>query len=202
MIKRKFGRWTVVEEAKEKVGNRLAYKCECECGNIRIVSGKNLRSGDTKSCGCLAKERVTKHGMHGTPEYRVWGQMIQRCGNPNNERYANYGGRGIKVCDRWKNFENFFTDMGTRKKGLTIERKNNDLGYFLENCCWATRKIQARNRRIFKNNTTGVNGVSFYKTNQKYCVQIRVNNKLHHIGFYTTIEEATAARKAAELKYW
>lgn len=89
----------------------------------------------------------TKHGMFGTPIYVVWGRMIQRCSNPNDPSYPRYGGAGITVDPSWRKFENFYADMGDRPDGMTLERKNNALGYTASNCIWATRAEQARNRK-------------------------------------------------------
>lgn len=202
MIGKRFGRLVVVRFAWKSNSENSYWECRCDCNNTTTVYGGSLRSGETKSCGCLRKETHTTHGMYETPTYRTWADMIRRCNNPKAENYKDYGGRGIKVCGRWLKFENFFEDIGVRPVGLTLERKNNELGYSTENCCWATKTQQARNQRIFKNNKTGVRGVYWGKHRQKYRVQICVNYKIIYIGSYDTIEDATTARKQAELKYW
>lgn len=142
--------------------------------------------------------------MTGTPIYRVWLNMIQRCSNPNRTDYKNYGGRGITVCRRWrKSFENFYIDMGEiPNPELTIERVDNDGNYDFGNCRWATRIEQARNQGLNKNNRTGIKGVYWNKRVQKYHVQIMIKYKNHHIGLFRTLEGAKRARQEAEQKYW
>lgn len=131
---------------------RVAVRCDC--GTEKRVTVSNLRQGITRSCGCLRREVTAglkaSHGMSGTPEYEVWGQMVARCTNPKHPRYADYGGRGIDVDPRWLQFEAFIGDMGRRPEGgerLTLERRDNDRGYWPDNCVWASYSQQARNRR-------------------------------------------------------
>lgn len=152
ILGKKFHRLTVIKKLERKSKNRQSYwLCSCECGNKTEVRGDGLRSGKTKSCGCLQKEIVTKmktlHGMSGTKTYTIWENMISRTTNPNNKYYHNYGGRGISVEDAWKIFSNFLADMGECPKGLLLERKDNEQGYSRENCIWADWETQANNRR-------------------------------------------------------
>ena len=151
---KRFGRLTVISRAENRTG-RSAWLCGCECGKNRIVLAQSLKNGSTVSCGCYGKEifknAALKHGharaSGRSPEYSAWQGMIQRCTNKSCAAYRHYGGRGIKVCDRWLNFENFIADIGMRPEGYTLERKNNMMGYCKENCEWTTRKNQARNTR-------------------------------------------------------
>ena len=144
----KFGLISVISENKQRNKNgHITYACKCECGVEKDILGSSLRSGSTKSCGCLQKRAATKHGMDGSPEYKAWQSMKQRCYNKNNQRYERYGGRGIKVCNRWLNsFENFFNDMGERPAGFSIERVDFNGNYEPSNCIWASAKSQAINR--------------------------------------------------------
>ncbi len=206
MVGKRFGRLLVKEEAGRDKHGFVLWRCLCVCGDIKVYLGISLRSGNTKSCGCLSKEIAKKthttHGMSRTPEYNSWDSMVQRCNNPNNDNYNNYGGRGISVCKKWLTFTNFLNDMGKRPKGLTIDRINTNGKYCKNNCRWATKSTQSRNSRLDKRNKTGVNGIFWSNRLQKHIASIRVNNKSKHIGCYETIEEASIARKKAEQKYW
>ena len=126
--------------------SRTMWACVCSCGVTTVVQGQHLRSGHTKSCGCL----VEKHGLEHTNTYNTWVAMKQRCLNQNSPDYARYGGRGITICDDWLDFINFFTDMGERPEGRTLDRVDNNRGYSKANCRWATPSEQASNRRPAK----------------------------------------------------
>lgn len=146
---KRFGKLVALRVVGKTKGRHAIWLCRCECGNEkRIVRGNLMRSG---SCGCVWKARIasgnTKHGKYYSPEYRVWASMIQRCSRKESPGFKNYGARGIDVCQRWRRFDNFYLDMGQRPQGMTLERKNNDLGYSPENCIWATRASQSRNTR-------------------------------------------------------
>lgn len=124
----------------------------CDCGGEVVAGIKNVLAGKTGSCGCLASERLvernTTHGLsrQHPREYRSWKDMRSRCGNPNDSDYASYGGRGIRVCERWSGFAAFLADMGERPAGQTIDRRDVDGDYTPDNCRWATAKTQANNK--------------------------------------------------------
>lgn len=151
----RFGRLTVIGRAKGN-SSSAAWLCRCDCGAEKVVEGINLRSGSTVSCGCYAREKAAKlgrakrtHGMRKTRLYNIWNDMRLRCYSPSNNRYYRYGGRGITVCDEWKNSFEAFRDWALAngyRDDLSIDRKDNDGPYAPWNCRWATKTQQANNK--------------------------------------------------------
>lgn len=148
----KFGTLTPIEFRHFTKAGAAKWWCRCDCGVEKLVDSYGMRIGRIASCGCQKRikftARVTKHGMYQSKTYKAWNGMMMRCTNKNTQFYKDYGGRGITVCERWKNFMNFRDDMGLAPEGLSLDRVDNDKGYSPENCRWTTRTIQMRNRRI------------------------------------------------------
>lgn len=147
-----FNRLTVLSltDARTKSGE-LIWLCSCSCGNQVTLPSTNIKTGKTKSCGCLAKDtarsRLLKHGASRSREYNSWHHMKQRCQDPTYAQYKDYGGRGITICKRWDKFENFLADMGECPPDFFIDRINNNKGYSKTNCQWVSRTVNNNNRR-------------------------------------------------------
>ena len=149
-----FGRLTATGIAPKDMwrNHNAHWICKCECGNEKIINGNDLRSGNVNSCGCLRKEkfgsRFKTHGYSSHPLYGIWVGIIHRCENPNMPNFKKYGALGIKVCDRWKSFEHFVSDIGPRPSANhSIDRVNPHGNYEPSNCRWATSREQALNKK-------------------------------------------------------
>lgn len=159
LTSQQFGRLKVIElSEKRKSGKRYRYfwKCQCECGNYIIARTDELTSGSNRSCGCLHRETAIKnvsinhkHKMSSSRIYHIWQKMKDRCLNENVQCYSRYGGRGIKICDKWMKFENFleWSKNNGYSDSLSIDRMDNNKDYCPENCRWVDNKTQCRNRR-------------------------------------------------------
>ena len=214
----RFGKLLVLSRSERK--KKDSWRCLCDCGVEKKIRGVNLTQG-TKSCGCLLSETMRVHGQAGrTPEYQVWAAIIQRCTNPNNPSYPRYGGRGVTVCERWRDsFEAFYEDMGDRPEGkrpsgrafYSIHRAENAMVYSKKTCVWATQKEQCaegqrRQKRVpegfkHKGASSQFLGVSFHKPSGRWFAFIRVNRKLKYVGQFKTEMEAALARDAAVIEH-
>lgn len=195
-------------EVKEYVGknkyHKSLFRCLCtKCGKEKVMIGTAVKTGRTKSCGCLVKENHSKkHGMAGTLIYKKWKGMKYRCYNPNYDFYSAYGGRGIKVCDEWKNdFSQFYKDMGDIPfEGAELDRIDNDDDYKSSNCRWVSHKENTNNRRKY-HNKTGYTGVTYKPKINKYQAQLYKNKKFIYLGVFDTPEMAYDAYLKAKNEY-
>ena len=173
-----FDRLTVVSEAGRDKFGRMTWNCTCVCGKTRIVQSNNLRTGHTTSCGCaqtdMLVKRNTTHGLERGEVYQCWSGMKARCYNQKAVGYKNYGGRGIQVCEKWReSYASFYKDMGEKPDSTySIERRDNNGNYAPENCYWATRIVQANNSRW--NRIVTINGRT--KNRTQWCKHFGISN--------------------------
>lgn len=209
LIGKRFGNLLVTSIGKQiklASSTKRRWWCHCDCGKEVEVLAGSLLNDRTKSCGCLrvttSRLTLTTHGLSKTPTYKIWKYMIKRCRNKACKAYVDYGGRGIAVCARWMEFENFLTDMGERPSiDHSMERRDNSGNYELSNCEWASRATQSRNRRMSSINKSGVTGVSKRKYGRQWEARITYNGKRIYLGVHATIDEARDARLQAIKKY-
>ena len=214
----KYGRLTTLKEVEPYISPGGDYKtrkylCRCDCGGEVSVMITSLRSGNTQSCGCINSERVTKQnkeraiydGYSQNKHFSRWKGMIERCYYPKHKDYHNYGGRGITVCEEWREHPKAFIEWiekeSNYKKGLSLDRIDGDGNYEPDNCKFSTPTEQALNRNIMSSNTSGHPGVTEH-TNGRWRARINVNKKRISLGVYETKEGAIEARKKAEVKYY
>lgn len=190
-----FGELRVLGESSIKSYNKK-WRCLCSCGSIKDITGVNLKSGNTKGCGCQRRKKGAEHhnsthGLAGTKTYNTYRHMMARCYYKKQKGYKNYGGREIKVCKRWReSFVNFVGDMGLKPPNMSIERINNDGDYKPENCKWASYQEQAFNKRKGKNKSSKYIGVHKIKSNGKWQSCIGWNHKLYNLGSFKDEYEA------------
>lgn len=195
----RFGLLTVIRKSGSKPYGGYSYLCRCDCGTEREISSGSLsRKNGSRSCGCLGRakliKRSTSHGLHKHPVYKCWNSMIERCLNPRHTYYARYGGRGIKVCERWRNFEGFRDDMlSTWFEGATVERKDVNGDYEPSNCTWATRADQNRNR----SNTVWLTHNGETKRIMEWAVALNLSHHIirNRLAAGLPVDEILAPRK-------
>lgn len=192
---KRFGRWSVLERTNNDKHGHAMWICECDCGTKKHIHRASLITGKSTSCGCWQKEKIKqvnlKHGMSKTKEYEAYYAMRQRCYNPKNIDYYNYGERGIGVCERWRNsFSNFLEDMGKCPKGYTLDRLDNDLDYSPDNCRWADRKTQGVNRRTTRTVTHLGVETTYLELAEKHGITMPALN--YRLSTGMSLEEALA----------
>lgn len=187
----RFGRTVAIKKNGRNPSGAILWECKCDCGNIHLTSGANLRYGSAKSCGCAASEAranaAKKHGMSNTSIYKRWESILQRCTNPKSKNYKDYGGRGILVCEEWLDFNRFYQDMGDIPfTGATIDRIDNDKGYSKDNCEWTNYSTQLANQRV--KNKHGYKGV--YSYGDKFGFKIRINGIIYRESGFLSAKDA------------
>ena len=196
-----FSRLTVLRRSGTDSNKKVIWRCACICGNEVDVPSGSLVTGNTASCGCLLKEKITKHGGWKKSSYNTWRGMVRRCTVETDSDYPRYGGSGITVCQRWLEYTAFAEDMGEPEGDQTLDRIDPYGPYTKENCRWASPLIQARNTRLKKTSTSGVNGVAAVHGG-KWMAYINSGKKRFYGAVRNTIDEASADRKELERLHW
>jgi hypothetical protein len=201
-----FGKLTILGDAPDsKCGQRMVYT-NCDCGNIKEQALCHLKSGHTSSCGCFHPQKMSEikksHGESNSRLYSIWHGVLRRCTDINHKQYPNYGKRGITICSSWTSDINTFIHWAKTngyREDLTLDRIDNNRGYFPDNCRWANTTIQARNKQKRKsirgkNTSSQYIGVHFFKRDATYRASIKINKRLVHLGYFQTELEAAKVR--------
>lgn len=208
----RFNRWAVISDSGQRVAAKVMWRCKCDCGAEGLVAAGNLKSGQSRSCGCLDREvaakRMTTHGDADagkrSPELIAWYHINARCHNPVDKQYHDYGGRGIQVCNEWRGvggFEKFLGHIGRKPApDYSIDRIDVNKGYEPGNVRWADRTIQNINKRLAKSNTSGVMGVWLDKRRNKWYAKMTAYGIQKTLCVTDDFFEACCARKSAELR--
>lgn len=209
----KCGRLTVLSfegfREFDSSARQTMWRCVCECGSEVVVQASGLYGG-TKSCGCLNREKAaergrtvlkkanTKHGLSQHPLYDAWQTMVSRCHNPSDKDWDNYGGRGIHVCERWRDVRNYIEDLKERPQGFTLDRIDVNKGYSPENCRWADTRQQGLNTRFNREIP------NIYPDGKKWKALFQWKGRGYYVGMYETVEEAKLAleNKLMEVGYY
>jgi hypothetical protein len=206
-IGKRYGYWLVKEYKGMDKHRHHTYLCQCDCGAEKVVALGNLKTGKSTNCGCVkianlkGNDYNKKHGMSFSREYRSWESMLNRCEKPNDREYPMWGGRGIKVCERWHDFNNFYADMGKRPPNTTLDRIDNNGNYEPTNCRWANAKTQANNKR----SNTLITYEGRTQTLQQWADEVgiganTIHNRISNLGW--SIEEAMTRKPShASRKY-
>ncbi len=197
----RYGRLVVTSRAGTTTNKKVLWECLCDCGNVTRVDACSLVTGNTLSCGCYLKERITKHGGTGKGSYNTWRAMIRRCTVPTDKDYPRYGGAGVSVCSTWLDYVTFAADMGEPKGAETLDRIDPYGNYNKANCRWSSPTVQARNMRTPKSSVSGIAGV-YPIYGGMWIAAITSNKHKYYSKVCRTVEEAAAARKELELRYW
>ena len=200
LLNQKYADWTIIAPAEPKIyktQKQPQWLCKCICGTTKTVAQTDLRSGKSKSCGCVNGIKNPKTNYK--KEYIAWERMKSRCNNPNDVAYPNYGGRGITVCKEWNDFSNFLKDVGKApSKSHVIDRIDCNLNYDKSNVRWINRSLSSYNTRKQKRNKTGYTGV--YKQRSKFLAYISKDGRRIYLGSFATAEEAYAVRNQKEIE--
>lgn len=191
----RFASVTVISESSDRSSSgKVLFNCLCDCGEHFCAIGSNLKTGNTRDCGCGRLRSQTSHNMSKSKIYSVWASMKNRCTSKGSPNYVNYGARGITYDSGWETFEGFCREMGeSYQDGLSLDRIDNDKGYSKDNCRWTSKQVQSRNRRKRKNTSSQYRGVSFDRRSGKFVARARtLNGKSVHIGVYN--DEVSAAK--------
>lgn len=195
----RYGRLIAIKRVGTTKSKKPLWECVCDCGNVTNVNSTSLTTGNTTSCGCYLKERITKHGGWNKSSYNTWRAMMRRCYNPDDKDYKKYGALGVTVYAPWHDYSTFAKDVGEPTGAETFDRIDTTGSYTPENCRWASLSVQARNVRV--RNKFGAPGIKLTASG-KFMACLTLGKKSFYSACFATVPEAIAARKELERLHW